>query len=54
MLIDYISVEKLPGWLVWLDWCFYTYNNELFWFLTGAIFIWLIYCFVQQGGFAVG
>ncbi len=25
MLIDFISVEKLPNWLVWLDWNIYAY-----------------------------
>ena len=26
MLIDYISVEKLPWVVVWLDWMFYAYR----------------------------
>ena len=28
MLIDYIDLELLPYWIVWIDWCFYAYKYE--------------------------
>ena len=31
MLIDYISVEKLPWILVWLDWNLYAHQTSLIW-----------------------
>jgi hypothetical protein len=30
MLIDYFSVEKLPWFIVWIDWNFYAYSHSLF------------------------
>ena len=53
MLIDFIDVEKLPYWLVWLDWCFYAYKAELVIFILGGALFWVVYCFVKQG-FGVG
>lgn len=29
MLIDIIPIEKLPWFIVWLDWCVYAYWKEL-------------------------
>ena len=29
MLIDHIDIEKLPGIIVWLDWCVYAYWPSL-------------------------
>jgi hypothetical protein len=37
-----------------LEWCWYAYKTELFCFIGGAIIIWIIYCLIKQGGFAVG
>lgn len=30
MLVDYISPEKLPHLVCWLDWIFYAYKKSLF------------------------
>ena len=50
MLIDFIPVEKLPTWLVWLDWCQYAYRKELI-----LMFIcWIAYCLIRHGYPAVG
>ena len=53
MLIDYISPEKLPHWIVWLDWCFYAYKSSFFIFIGIGFIGWIIYCFSKQG-IAVG
>ena len=49
MLIDFIPVEKLPHWLVWLDWCLYAYWPELLMYLGGCLVLWIIYCLFIQG-----
>ena len=54
MLIDLIDVEKLPNWLVWLDWCFSSYKTSLFVFIGLGVIGWLVYCYIKQNGFAVG
>lgn len=53
MLIDLIDPDKLPYWLVWLDWCFYAYRLSFIVIMMVAFLIWIIYCFSKQG-IAVG
>jgi hypothetical protein len=54
MLIDYISVEKLPNWMVWLDWCIYAYRFPLFVCMFIGIVFWILWCLYKQGYPAVG
>lgn len=49
MLIDYISPERLPNWLVWLDWIFYAYKVELLIAVCISILGWILFCFFKYG-----
>ncbi|MBL4755846.1 MAG: hypothetical protein JKY52_19910 [Flavobacteriales bacterium] len=40
MLIDYIDIEKLPFFVVWLDWIFFVYWDNL---LLGIVYFYFYY-----------
>ncbi len=49
MLVDFISPEKLPDWLVWLDWNFYEHKLALFMFVAVAFVLWVLWCLTKYG-----
>lgn len=49
MLIDFIDSERLPFFIVWLDWVFYAYKIELIIFLACGVAGWIIFCWFRYG-----
>ena len=53
MLIDFISPQNLPNWVVWVDWQFYAHKDTLFLLIAIAVGLWMLWC-LKEYGVAVG
>ena len=53
MLVDYVDPERLPFWVMFIDWNMYAYRPSLFVFLLAGFVAWNVYVAVRYG-YAVG
>ena len=53
MIVDFISPQNLPHWIVWLDWNFYAHKGSLLVFIAAAIMLWVLWC-LNKYGIAIG